>query len=101
MTAIWLLLFHIFRLDRLKWFVLLDIVRVDYMLVLTSTSSYRLFFIMQGWGVYPAEYKEKNAKAGAKSNSNAQTPPPPPSSSLLKFGSTGSVEPDGDAVRGI
>ena len=98
MTAIWLLLFHIFRLDRLKWFVLLDIVRVDYMLVLTSTSSYRLFFIMQGWGVYPAEYKGKNPKAGAKSTSNAQTPPPP---SSLKFGSTGSVEPDGDAVRGI
>ncbi|KAI0643289.1 FAD/NAD-P-binding domain-containing protein [Trametes meyenii] len=34
--TIWLLLFHIFRLDRLRW----------------------MFFIMQGWGVYPQEYKE-------------------------------------------
>ncbi|KAI0821751.1 FAD/NAD-P-binding domain-containing protein [Trametes gibbosa] len=34
--TIWLLLFHIFRLDRIRW----------------------VFFIMQGWGVYPAEYKE-------------------------------------------
>ncbi|KAI0710915.1 FAD/NAD-P-binding domain-containing protein [Earliella scabrosa] len=33
--TIWLLLFHILRLDRLKW----------------------LLFIMQGWGVYPREYK--------------------------------------------
>ncbi|KAH9895874.1 FAD/NAD-P-binding domain-containing protein [Cubamyces lactineus] len=42
--TIWLLLFHIFRLDRLKW----------------------MFFIMQGWGVYPAEYKHaKRASARA------------------------------------
>ncbi|KAH9850906.1 FAD/NAD-P-binding domain-containing protein [Lenzites betulinus] len=34
--TIWLVLFHVFRLDRLKW----------------------VFFIMQGWGVYPAEYKQ-------------------------------------------
>ncbi|KAF7798770.1 hypothetical protein EIP86_009995 [Pleurotus ostreatoroseus] len=34
--TIWLALFHIFRLDRLKW----------------------LFFIMQGWGVSPAEYRK-------------------------------------------
>ncbi|KAI9058979.1 FAD/NAD-P-binding domain-containing protein [Trametes sanguinea] len=34
--TIWLLLFHIFRLDRLKW----------------------MFFIMQGWGVYPEEYRQ-------------------------------------------
>ncbi|CAL1702592.1 unnamed protein product [Somion occarium] len=33
--TIWLLLFHIFRPDRLKW----------------------LFFIMQGWGVTPDEYR--------------------------------------------
>ncbi|KAI0759240.1 FAD/NAD-P-binding domain-containing protein [Trametes elegans] len=34
--TIWLLLFHVFRLDRLKW----------------------VFFIMQGWGVYPEEYRQ-------------------------------------------
>ncbi|RDX45747.1 FAD/NAD-P-binding domain-containing protein [Lentinus brumalis] len=62
--TIWLLLFHVFRLDRLKW----------------------VFFIMQGWGVYPAEYKAKNPKT--------ETP-------HVKFGSVGSVEPDGDAVKVI
>ncbi|KAL1943656.1 hypothetical protein VTO73DRAFT_4101 [Trametes versicolor] len=40
--TIWLLLFHLFRLDRLKW----------------------VFFIMQGWGVYPEEYKHAQRSAG-------------------------------------
>ncbi|KAH9942799.1 FAD/NAD(P)-binding domain-containing protein [Amylocystis lapponica] len=40
--TIWLVLFHLFRLDRLRW----------------------LFFIMQGWGVYPDEYKRAR-KGGA------------------------------------
>ncbi|TFY53705.1 hypothetical protein EVJ58_g9304 [Rhodofomes roseus] len=45
-AAIWLLLFHIFRLDRLRW----------------------MFFIMQGWGVHPEPAepgKEDAAKEGS------------------------------------
>ncbi|KAH9933997.1 FAD/NAD-P-binding domain-containing protein [Epithele typhae] len=38
--TIWLLMFHLFRLDRLKW----------------------LFFIMQGWRVYPEEYDRGGAR---------------------------------------
>ncbi|KAI1789101.1 FAD/NAD(P)-binding domain-containing protein [Ganoderma leucocontextum] len=43
--TIWLLLFHVLRIDRLKW----------------------VFFIMQGWGVYPEEYqRERVAQAREK-----------------------------------
>ncbi|OSX62773.1 hypothetical protein POSPLADRAFT_1141735 [Postia placenta MAD-698-R-SB12] len=42
--TIWLLLFHVFRLDRLKW----------------------LFFIMQGWGVRPKVVGDADAEADNK-----------------------------------
>ncbi|KAM5540103.1 hypothetical protein V8D89_006243 [Ganoderma adspersum] len=43
----WLLLFHVLRIDRLKW----------------------VFFIMQGWGVYPEEFRrERVAQARSKAS---------------------------------
>ncbi|PIL34408.1 hypothetical protein GSI_03183 [Ganoderma sinense ZZ0214-1] len=45
--TIWLLLFHVVRIDRLKW----------------------VFFIMQGWGVYPEEFRrERIAQARMKAS---------------------------------
>ncbi|EJF62066.1 FAD/NAD(P)-binding domain-containing protein [Dichomitus squalens LYAD-421 SS1] len=42
--TIWLLLFHVLRIDRLRW----------------------VFFIMQGWGVYPEEYSQAKISQKAK-----------------------------------
>ncbi|PCH34804.1 FAD/NAD(P)-binding domain-containing protein [Wolfiporia cocos MD-104 SS10] len=48
--TIWLLLFHVFRMDRIKW----------------------LFFIMQGWGMMPIA-EESNVSSDAWSDKNGQS----------------------------
>ncbi|CDO73859.1 hypothetical protein BN946_scf185016.g16 [Trametes cinnabarina] len=78
--TIWLLLFHVFRLDRLKW----------------------MFFIMQGWGVYPEEYKRARRQAQFKRHVFIWLfkPPPPPSPEYLNK-PKGRIAVIGAGVTGI